>query len=353
MKPAIQNPGGDNPKGITVSAPCRVDLGGTLDLSTFYFSLMHQGPCTFNMALDLRTRVTVRPYEKGAVKISSAGFESAVFASESLPFKHPLGLMFAVADYFKADSVHIEIDSASPVRSALGGSSVAAVALTGALSRLYRPSPLYPVTRKEIALLSHRLEMVSAQVPCGIQDHLAAAYGGVNIWFWEPGIRGKDFTRKSVIRKRDYARLEKCILLAYCGNPHESLDVNGRWVKQFMDGRFRKEWAEIIKITRDFAEALSKADLKTAGDQMNRETRLRLQMTPDVLDETGKKLFAAAQSGNCGARFTGAGGGGCVWGLGSESDIRELKIQWEKILSEQEQACLLPVVLDAEGLKVH
>ena len=49
-------------------------------------------------------------------------------------FEHPMGLMFAIAAYFRAGGIHIQIESASPPRSALGGSSAAAVALVAALA---------------------------------------------------------------------------------------------------------------------------------------------------------------------------------------------------------------------------
>ena len=120
---------------LEASAPCRVDMGGTLDLSTFYLPLHHLGPCTFNVALDLRTRVTLRPFDKGRIRISSLGFEDLVVDSRQAPFHHSLGLMSAVAAYFQADGVHIDIRSESPPRSALGGSSVAAVALIWAFAK--------------------------------------------------------------------------------------------------------------------------------------------------------------------------------------------------------------------------
>ena len=49
-----------------------------------------------------------------------------------------------------------------------------------------------------------------------------------------------------------------------------------------------------------------------AADAMNRETALRKRMTPEVLDDMGDCLAAAAVQCGCGARFTGAGGGGCI-----------------------------------------
>jgi D-glycero-alpha-D-manno-heptose-7-phosphate kinase len=107
---------------IETSAPCRLDMGGTLDLSTFFFPLRHLSPCTFNIALDLRTHVRLRPHRDGWVKVSSRGFEAAEFPADELPFQHAMGLIFATAAYFQASGVHIEIESSSPPRSALGGS---------------------------------------------------------------------------------------------------------------------------------------------------------------------------------------------------------------------------------------
>jgi len=123
-------------KQIEVSAPCRIDMGGTLDISTFYYPLRYLNPCTFNIAIGLRTKVTLSPYERGMVKVSSRGFESVEYPIDEVPFNHPLGLMFAVAAYFRYEGVHIQIDSSSPPRSALGGSSVAAVALIAAFMNL-------------------------------------------------------------------------------------------------------------------------------------------------------------------------------------------------------------------------
>ncbi|MDL1982128.1 MAG: galactokinase, partial [Deltaproteobacteria bacterium] len=78
---------------IEASAPCRIDMGGTLDISTFHYPLRHFSPCTFNIALDLRTRVCLSAYNKGMVKVSSKGFKSVEYPIDKAPFDHPLGLM--------------------------------------------------------------------------------------------------------------------------------------------------------------------------------------------------------------------------------------------------------------------
>jgi D-glycero-alpha-D-manno-heptose-7-phosphate kinase len=336
---------------IEASAPCRIDMGGTLDISTFSYPLRHLAPCTFNVALDLRTRVRLLPYTKGRTKISSRGFKDAEFAADAAPFDHPLGLMFATAAYFDAGGIHIDIDSQSPPRSALGGSSVAAVALVAALSMLTETANFpHGLDRRSIALTAFQIEQSVAGVPCGIQDQLAAAYGGVNIWHWQTVPGRPVFKRKCAVRKSAYRAFERHILIAYCGRPHVSKDVNGMWVRQFVSGRYRDLWTEIVECTRNFAAAMLERDYGQAVIQMNRETSIRRTLTPDVLDSIGEKLVDAARQAGCGARFTGAGGGGCIWAVGEIENIDRLRPLWEKTLSDREAAGLLDANIDSMGL---
>lgn len=335
---------------VETSAPCRIDMGGTLDISTFYYPLRHLKPCTVNMAIDLRTCVRLFPYQKGMVKVTSKGFTAAEYPIDKAPYAHPLGLMFAIATYFRADGVHIDIDSSSPPRSALGGSSVAGVALVAAFSKILEQAGRKPLSGKKTALLAHVLEESVAGVPCGLQDQLAAVYGGLNVWYWPGGRHGPLFRKKAIGNKRFLKDLERHLLLAYCGMPHSSKNVNSKWVQQFLTGKYRELWAEIAVCTTRFADALTARDLQTACLAMNRETAIRKKMTPEVLDETGTALVKAALEHDCGARFAGAGGGGCLWALGEAENIDKLKSTWEVILSKRKGACLLDMKIDTKGL---
>ena len=229
---------------VQASAPCRVDMGGTLDIATFYYPLQHAAPCTFNAALDLRTRVALEPYRSGWIKVSSRGFESAAFPLDEAPFTHPLGLTFAVAAHFDAAGVHIRIDSASPPRSALGGSSVAAVAVVGALARCRAMAGGRDLERDQIVRLAHHIEETVAGVPCGTQDQLAAAYGGMHTWHWE--IRAGGLAVRREIAAGPLAEdFRAHVLVAYGGIPHESRDVNGTWVRQFLAGLLGGVWVRV------------------------------------------------------------------------------------------------------------
>jgi len=335
---------------VEASAPCRIDMGGTLDLSSFFLPLRHFQPCTFNAALAMRTRVRLSSFDTGKLKVVSRGFEDVVMDSQTASYDNPVGLMLAVAAFFNADGVLIEIDSASPPRSALGGSSVAAVALiwafAKALARTGRPMP----ERKHAAILAHAIEQGAAGINCGMQDQLAAAFGGINCWNWiaEPG--AIPFERRIMKPSGGTDCFSKQLLVAYCGQPHESRNINSIWVKEFVGGGTRSIWHEIIACSRRFVEALDAGDHDSARAAMNREVDLRCQLTPDVLDEVGRLLVIAARSHDCAARFTGAGGGVCVWAMGSAERISQLKPIWQEVLAAHEQACLLDGTIDEEGV---
>jgi D-glycero-alpha-D-manno-heptose-7-phosphate kinase len=70
---------------IEASAPCRIDMGGTLDIRTFYYTLRHLSPCTFNIAVGLRTRIRLLPHHHKRIKISSRGFKSVEFSIDRAP----------------------------------------------------------------------------------------------------------------------------------------------------------------------------------------------------------------------------------------------------------------------------
>jgi D-glycero-alpha-D-manno-heptose-7-phosphate kinase len=325
-------------------------MGGTLDLSTFFLPMQHLQPCTFNAALDMRTHVRLSAHTAGKIKISSTGFDSVEVDSDCAPFDHAMGLMLAVAAFFNADGVHIDIHSTSPPRSALGGSSVAAVALiwafAKALNRAGRPMP----ARSSVALLAHEIEQSVAGVPCGLQDQLAAVYGGVNAWHWRSDPPATPFNRQEVVGPQGCQQFQDRLLVAYCGAPHVSKDVNATWVRQFIAGQYREHWHKMARCSRTFVSALASGDFSLARDMMNQEVDIRCALTPDVLDPLGKQLVAAARDQGCGARFTGAGGGGCIWALGEPPNLELLRPIWHEILTHRQAAKILKTGIDFKGL---
>jgi D-glycero-alpha-D-manno-heptose-7-phosphate kinase len=153
-----------------------------------------------------------------------------------------------------------------------------------------------------------------------------------------------------LIAKKKLAAFSRQILVAYCGRPHVSKDVNGTWVRQFLAGRYRPVWHEIVASCRRFIQAIGQGDTGTAQRMMNHETDLRLGMTPDVLDKVGKMLVDEARRLGCGARFAGAGGGGCIWALGAAGQIDLLRRRWQAGVQGHPGAKLLETSIDSNGV---
>lgn len=275
-----------------------------------------------------------------------------MYQADNAPFSGPLGLMFAIATYFRVEGMHIEIVSESPPKSALGGSSTAAVALIGALSKALSGDGTARMSTEQVVLLAHGIEEAVAGIPCGLQDQLAAAYGGVHAWYWPSRPADPPFTRREVLAKEDYAILENHLLLAYCGVPHESQDINSKWIDHFVRSRARHLWSEIVSCTNEFVLALTVKDWGAAVRAMNREVEIRKKITPEVFDEMGVALVEKALAHGCGARFTGSGGGGCIWALGEEDNIRTLREEWADIMSGRKGAKLLDARVDPVGLLI-
>jgi D-glycero-alpha-D-manno-heptose-7-phosphate kinase len=337
-------------KQVSASVPCRVDFGGTLDISTFYLPMAHLNPASFNIALDMRTFVTLSSWTKDWIKVSSRGFDSAEFHREKIRFDHPMGLMFAIAKYFNAHGVHIQINSTSPPKSALGGSSSAAVAIIAAFYAALDQK----INPEKIAWLAHYIESSVACVPCGVQDQAAAAFGGVNLWEWKMGETGPMFIKSPVFTEnQDLDGLNDHMIVAYCGIPHVSKDINKQWVESFVQGKTTRIFEKIVEITKEFSRALKTKNFGLAGELMIKETKLRLEMTPEVLDKTGKKLFERAKDENCGARFTGAGGGGCLWAVGEKANISNLRIAWKDLLEPIKDGKILDTKIDTIGIETN
>ncbi len=335
-------------KSIRLSAPCRIDCGGTMDIKTFYVSLQKYMPSTFNLALNIRTHVTLLPWKDNFVKVSSEGFDSEEYELDKAPFNSPMGLVFAACYHFGLHGVHVSVVSDSPPRSALGGSSTMLVAVIGALNAARKSLAGECLSLENSVRLAYEIEDGISPYNCGAQDHLAAAFGGVSQWSWP--VFGESFSRKILLTKEYKEEIDSSILLAFCGVTHDSSTINQKWIKGFSSGCDRKTWIEILKEVNAFSLAVSKRNWTKAACHMGRETALRKKLTPEVFTNTGNALLKAADKQSCGARFTGAGGGGCLWAIGDAENISSLRPVWIDILKEEDGAGILSSDTDFYGL---
>lgn len=337
---------------IEASAPCRVDSGGTWDIRSMALPMEAIEPVTLNIAVSLRTRVALLPFEDGMVKVSSEGFPDAgAHEFKSLPFDSSFGLFFSAISYFGFHGLEVRIASDSPTKAALGGSSTALVALIKALSKLAVLAGKAPLPRKDILHLAYHLEDSVTSGKCGIQDQAAAVFGGVHLWVWRFGHRDAPYERQSLLDRSGQADLSERLLVAFSGKSHVSARINQKWLEGFLSGRTRAGWVEANRIVRRLAQALGSRRWDRAASLLREEVAVRRVITPDALIPVTHQLIRQAEEEGCGARFAGAGAGGSVWAIGEKKRIQELKNIWRSTLAPIRGAGILGCAVDPRGVR--
>lgn len=336
---------------VEASAPCRIDSGGTWDIKAFALPMAPVLPVTVNIALTLRTEVTLAPFTEGRVRISSHGFfHKEEYPADALRFDTPFGLFFAALAHFACHGLEVRIKAASPVKAALGGSSTALIALIQALSKATSKLGRPILTRKEILHLGYHLEDAVSAGKCGIQDQAAAVYGGVNRWIWHYESTKRLFRRQALLNRSGQRDLSEHILLAYSGTSHVSSRMNQAWIKDFLSGKTRAGWVKVNDVVKNLSRLMEKKAWKEAANLLREEMAVRREITPDALIPITEQLIRQAEDAGCGARFTGAGAGGSVWALGEKERIDKLRNLWRDSLRQVKGAGLLNCEVDPNGV---
>ena len=337
---------------IEASAPCRIDSGGTWDIKALALPMQYVDPVTINMALNLRTTVTLTPLEDGWIGVSSEGFsKTRKYPRENLPFNAPFGLFFAAVSYFGFHGLTVSIRSDSPLKSALGGSSTALIALLKALSKLSVQLGGKGLSGRQILHLGYHLEDAVNGGNCGIQDQAAAVFGGVNQWLWRYGNWKSPFVRERLLDRRGREDLSSRILVAYSGKSHVSIRVNRSYINDFLSGETREGWLKANDIVKRLAKTISRRDWTRAASLLRDEMTIRREITPEALIPITETLIDQAEDVGCGARFTGAGAGGAVWALGEIDRITQLRVIWTDTLAPIGGAGILDCAIDAVGVR--
>jgi D-glycero-alpha-D-manno-heptose-7-phosphate kinase len=309
-------------------------------------------PVTLNIALSLRTRVELLPFEDGLVRVSSEGFrDTEAHDFKTLPFDSDFGLFYAAISYFGFHGLEARIASDSPSKAALGGSSTALVALIKALSKLAMLAGRVPLSAKDLLHLAYHLEDSTSQGKCGIQDQAAAVFGGVNLWQWHFGNRHAPYKRTPLLDRKGQRELSDHLLVAFSGKSHVSARINRGWLKGFLSGKTRAGWVEANGIVRRLALALGERRWDRAAGLLREEMAVRRDITPDALIPVTDKLIRQAEQAGCGARFAGAGAGGSVWALGEKNRVQKLRTVWGSTLAPIRGAGILECAVDPRGVR--
>ena len=236
--------------------------------------------------------------------------------------------------------IYISTIGDHPASSGLGGSSSFAVGLLHAL-HTYRGER---VSAGQLAEEAAHIEIDVLGWPIGKQDQYAAAFGGMNLFIFEPG--GTVTLQPERLSSAAVQALFGSLLLFYTGHQRDARAV----LAEQSVNTHEKEQA-LVKM-REHARELhtlfvnGKVDLARFGRTLDESWRLKRTLATTISSTQIDSWYQRAlDAGAHGGKLCGAGGGGC------------LLFAVEKTLHERVRAALsslmvVPIAYEAHGSRV-
>jgi D-glycero-alpha-D-manno-heptose-7-phosphate kinase len=336
-------------KVIRAAAPIRIcDNGGWTDT---WFAGRGR---VFNIAVTPYVEVGVCLHGEGpdgdpvTIHLENYG-ERYSFGPDALPDRYPL--VEATLDEVglpRGVRAEVSIASGIPPGSSTGTSAAASVALIAALDAL-TPGRM---TRHEIAMTAHRVEVDRLGLQSGVQDQLCAAYGGVNFIDIPayPDAKVTQIPLPDAVRRELEARL----VLVCLGRPHVSSDIHDRVIATLAgESGDSPLLAGLREAADDARDAVWAGDLVALGRTLISNTELQRQLHPDLISHEAQTVIdTAAACSASGWKVNGAGGeGGSVTILCGPGE--KAKRRMHRALADADPSfCIVPTTLSREGVRV-
>ena len=262
---------------VRASAPVRIcDTGGWTDT---WFA---RTGAVFSIAVSPRVEVRVTHESHAGVDVDPL-LEAAV----------------AVGAPQSAGQLTIEVRSGVPPGAGTGTSAAVVVALLAAL----RPD----ATPLELARLAHRVETEQLGQESGVQDQLAAAFGGINLF---EVVYPEAAVHPVPVSAATRAELTRRLVLVWLGRPHESSAVH-REVIASLQQREHPALDRLRSAARASAAACAAGDLDALGAAMVTNHEAQRSLHPALVSTDADAVVdVARRHGAVGWKVNGAGGDG-------------------------------------------
>ncbi len=288
---------------IISKTPVRVSFfGGGTDYPD-YFNV--HGGAVLSTSIDKYIFVTVKAM-KGIFDFKyRIAYSKLELCNEVDEIQHPV-----VRECIKfleiPNGLEISIISDLPARTGIGSSSSFTVGLLHALYTLKGKQ----VSKEQLATEAIYVEQTLLNERVGVQDQLAASYGGLNYMRFEPG--GKLVVEPITIPTEKLAALQNNLMMFYTGVSRFAHQVLEEQIKNIKENKITQDMVRIRQMVEDGLEILkTEEDLTRFGELMHEawmaKRGLSSAISNDFLDDIYNR---ARQAGAIGGKLLGAGGGG-------------------------------------------
>lgn len=307
---------------IITRAPLRISfVGGGTDLPGFYTQYPGR---VISATIDKFVYVAVN--RTPMINKVSARYSISETVDHPRDLQHTR-IKEALLDLGIEKGIEIGSYASLPAKTGLGSSSSFSVALSKGLHSLLGKK----LSKQESAEYASRLEIELVGEPIGKQDQYAAAFGGFNIFQFNPN-HSVDIEPVLLDYKKQ-SDLENHALLFFTGITRNASSVLSEQ-KSNIDKKLEtlKQMADSIP---QFHDLLLSGDIKGMAEMLHegwlRKRSLAQNVSNSLIDELYQK---ALDNGAWGGKILGAGGGGCLFILVSpdkrEQVLRALKESAQK-----------------------
>ena len=318
---------------IITRTPFRISLfGGGTDIKDFF---NREDGQVLSFSINKYCYVSIRNLPKFFNYSYKLAYSKIETCSHSNEIEHPL--VRTAFNYFKVNNLELHYDADLPGKSGIGSSSSFGVGLANALKGIKGELS----SKKYLADLAIFWERECLKEKGGLQDQIAAAFGGINHIIFK---KDNDYIVNPLLLGKNLKNsMQERMIICYV--PQERFSSNYS-IQNYFDNEeiFRKHL--IIKSFVDEAISLLKEkNLDAIGLLLNEaweHKRTLKKVTTKLIDEIYQK---GLEKGALGGKLLGAGGGGFILFWCKEG-------QRESLIEGLKPLITLPIEIEDEGSKI-
>ncbi len=283
---------------LIIRTPFRISFfGGGTDFSEYY---RNYGGCVLSTTINKYCYLSLRHLPPIFDYRNQLSYSRIERFDTPAQVQHPL--VRAALSFLPVDRVQIAYDADLPACSGIGSSSAFAVGLLQGLHTLREET----ADRMTLAKEAIHLERHLCAEAGGVQDQLAAAFGGLNHMSFSA--QGFEVTPLDVPQERKKL-LQNNLLLMFTGFTRFSGVVAK--AQQSNISNSLSQLHEMKAFVYAAEEVLRSGDMDDFGRLLDKTWRLKRTLSNQISSDTIDEIYQSAmQSGALGGKILGAGGGG-------------------------------------------
>jgi D-glycero-alpha-D-manno-heptose-7-phosphate kinase len=285
-------------QAIVARAPVRVcDLGGWTDTWFAKRGLV----CNIAVGPGVTVQIlqTAKPGDRRLV-LAAHGIRIDLDETNTVP-GHPM-IEAILRARPNAAGTEVRIDSTVPPGSGVGTSASVGVALVAAL----RAHNGLSVDQHDVAVEAHQLE-TSTGMQSGVQDHAAAAFGGVSLIEVDyPGF----VVQRVPVSEATLAVLGSRLQTVYFGRPHQSSAIHSEVIRRLENSDPEPLLRPIRELASAGALALTAGDVESYTRIVMASVEAQRALDGELISSDADRIVRWCAEFGAGAKVNGAGGDG-------------------------------------------